>query len=46
MQFDLKTQLKSVIKIPKVINGKEIVFNTEDYDEFRAKRGTIWDCNF
>jgi hypothetical protein len=46
MQFDLKTQLKSVIKIPKVINGKEITFDTEDYDAFRAKKGTVWDCNF
>lgn len=46
VQFDLKAQLKSTIKIPKVMNGKEIVFDTEDYDEFRAKRGTIWNCNF
>ena len=46
VQFDLKTQLKSVIKIPKVINGKEITFDTEDYDAFRAKRGTIGICGF
>ena len=34
VQFDLKAQLKSTVKVPKVMNGKEIVFDMQDYDDF------------